>query len=174
MAIRLSVELEGSLYEILVDDQLSEKTRKFKLSLKNETHCAYKDVELLAHIRNRIVLSIENRVYDLIVDPGQNEVSVNWKNRFNKIRISEGIAKPGRTSGSSQSGSGIAKAQMPGKVVSVLKKVGDIVSQGDGVLVIEAMKMQNEIKAEKDGHLTACPVRENDNVNTGDTLFEIN
>ncbi|HJQ24237.1 MAG TPA: biotin/lipoyl-containing protein [Blastocatellia bacterium] len=51
-------------------------------------------------------------------------------------------------------------APMPGKVVRVLRAAGDEVAAGQGVVVVEAMKMQNEIKSPKAGHVTEVRVSE--------------
>jgi len=64
-------------------------------------------------------------------------------------------------------------AAMPGKIVRVLVAVGDEVVAGQGILVVEAMKMQNELKAPKDGRVTSIEVRENDSVNAGAVLATI-
>jgi biotin carboxyl carrier protein len=64
-------------------------------------------------------------------------------------------------------------AAMPGKIVRVLVAAGDAVVAGQGVLVIEAMKMQNELKAPRDGRVAAIEVRENDSVNAGAKLLTI-
>jgi biotin carboxyl carrier protein len=60
-------------------------------------------------------------------------------------------------------------APMPGKIVRVLVSVGQQVSAGDGLLVIEAMKMQNEIRAPKSGTVEKL-AREGQTVNAGEVL----
>lgn len=59
---------------------------------------------------------------------------------------------------------------MPGKVVRVLLSVGEDVAAGQGVLVVEAMKMQNEIKSPKSGQVIEMRVSEGDNVNANQIL----
>ena len=59
---------------------------------------------------------------------------------------------------------------MPGKVVRVLARMGDEVVEGQGILVVEAMKMQNEIRAPKAGKLQRLLVDEGRAVNAGDVL----
>jgi biotin carboxyl carrier protein len=61
-------------------------------------------------------------------------------------------------------------APMPGKVVRVLVKSGTEVEAGAGVLVVEAMKMQNEIKSTKKGTIQRILVSEGAAVNAGDVL----
>ena len=61
-------------------------------------------------------------------------------------------------------------APMPGKIVRVLVKPGEEVEAGRGLLVVEAMKMQNEIRAPKSGVVERVLVSEGQNVNAGEVL----
>jgi biotin carboxyl carrier protein len=61
-------------------------------------------------------------------------------------------------------------ASMPGKVVRVLAKEGDKLQAGTGIVVVEAMKMQNEIRSPKEGILIKLLASEGMNVNAGDVL----
>lgn len=61
-------------------------------------------------------------------------------------------------------------APMPGKVVRLLVQPGTMVQRGQGLLVVEAMKMQNEIKSPKEGKVERISVREGQPVNAGDVL----
>jgi biotin carboxyl carrier protein len=64
-------------------------------------------------------------------------------------------------------------APMPGKVVRILVRVGDAVSAGQPIVVVEAMKMQNELKSPRDGRVTEVRAKENDSVNAGAVLAVI-
>ena len=64
-------------------------------------------------------------------------------------------------------------APMPGKVVRVLVEPGSTVAAGQGLLVVEAMKMQNEIKSPKDGKVERINVSEGQAVNAGEVLAVI-
>jgi biotin carboxyl carrier protein len=75
---------------------------------------------------------------------------------------------------SSQTGSQRLTTSMPGKVVRILAREGDEVQAGQGILVIEAMKMQNEIRSPKSGRLQKVMVREGANVNPGEALAIVN
>jgi biotin carboxyl carrier protein len=61
-------------------------------------------------------------------------------------------------------------APMPGKVIRLLVKPGDKVEAGQGLLVVEAMKMQNEVKSPKTGTVEKLLAKENQAVNAGDIL----
>ncbi|MBS1840273.1 MAG: biotin/lipoyl-binding protein [Acidobacteria bacterium] len=61
-------------------------------------------------------------------------------------------------------------APMPGKVVRVLANPGDTVEAGQGLLVVEAMKMQNEIRSPKNGKVEKILVKEGQAVNAGEIL----
>ncbi len=62
------------------------------------------------------------------------------------------------------------KASMPGRVVRVLVKPGDAVEAHEGIVVIEAMKMQNELKSPKQGKIAEIRVKPGDTVAAGDVL----
>jgi biotin carboxyl carrier protein len=59
---------------------------------------------------------------------------------------------------------------MPGKILSVNVKAGDKVEAGDVLLILEAMKMQNEIMAPEDGTVSEVRVNAGDTVTTGDVM----
>ena len=61
-------------------------------------------------------------------------------------------------------------APMPGKIVRVLVQVGEQVEAGQGLLVVEAMKMQNEIRSPKSGTVERLLVKEGQPVNAGEVL----
>ena len=61
-------------------------------------------------------------------------------------------------------------APMPGKVVRILVQAGDKVAAGQGLLVVEAMKMQNEIRSPKGGTVERLHVKEGQLVNAGEVL----
>jgi len=71
------------------------------------------------------------------------------------------------------SGPAEVRSQMPGKIIKILVEPGSAVTAGQGLLVVEAMKMQNEMKSPKDGVVTKIPVCEGATVNAGETLVVI-
>ena len=81
------------------------------------------------------------------------------------------VAAPAVASAPVASGSSTVTAPMPGKVLDVKVAVGAQVKNGDLVLLLEAMKMENEIFATSDGTVADVRVRGGDSVNTGDVLI---
>ena len=70
-------------------------------------------------------------------------------------------------------GASTVTAPMPGKILNVKVNVGDSVNSGDLVLLLEAMKMENEVFATASGKVTEIRVKSGDSVNTGDVLLVI-
>jgi biotin carboxyl carrier protein len=64
-------------------------------------------------------------------------------------------------------------APLPGTIMQIFVKQGDVVKKGDKLLMYEAMKMENNLLAEADGTITAINCRQGDNVLQGDTLIVI-
>lgn len=65
------------------------------------------------------------------------------------------------------------KAPMPGKVIGIMVKAGDAVSKGDGILILEAMKMENVLKAERDCTIKAVHATVGVNVEKAQILVEL-
>lgn len=85
-----------------------------------------------------------------VIDPRQ------WRQRRGSAAVAEGRQQ--------------VVASMPGKVVRVLVKTGDAVEAGQGLVVVEAMKMQNEIRSPKTGKVERLLVTEGQAINSGEVL----
>jgi biotin carboxyl carrier protein len=121
----------------------------------------------------------------LLVDGGQHEVGVRalGGDRYEvttavgvrTVDVRDPLAHLAETAHGAAGGSGRRRvdAYMPGRVVSLLVEEGTAVASGQGVLVLEAMKMENEIQAERDGKVSRIHVRPGQAVETGDPLFEL-
>lgn len=88
------------------------------------------------------------------------------------------VADPKRLRGRSSAAGehdGVAeiKTAMPGKIVRVLVAAGDAVEKGDGIIVVEAMKMQNELKSPKSGTVSEIRFAEGSTAAAGDVLVTI-
>lgn len=70
-------------------------------------------------------------------------------------------------------GEDVVTAPMQGTIQSILAERGATVKKGDPLCILEAMKMENEVTADKDGVIAAVTISENDTVNAGDVLFKV-
>ena len=107
-------------------------------------------------------------------------VEVNGKRFEVKVWVPEsgGVAPvarraPRAAAASTSSGGGNVTAPMQGTIVKVLIEVGKAVSVGDAVVVLEAMKMENQLQAEKAGTVKSINVKAGDKVGAGDVLVVI-
>jgi biotin carboxyl carrier protein len=80
------------------------------------------------------------------------------------------VSRRGRDRATQGTGPQRVLAPMPGKIVRVLVKPGDTVKARQGLVVVEAMKMENELKAARDGHVREVSVAEGQSVEAGAAL----
>lgn len=125
------------------------------------------------------VTQVEPGVYSVLLEGVSYEIRVTrnaqeFSAETNGRRFAVEVGDPRDTSRASRAsmGSGRQKiaAPMPGKVVRVLASVGDLVEAGQGLIVVEAMKMQNEMKASHGGRVIEIRATAGDTVGAGDTL----
>ncbi|HWQ31639.1 MAG TPA: biotin/lipoyl-containing protein [Blastocatellia bacterium] len=118
---------------------------------------------------------INDRVYRCALErtqAGETEIIVNGRRIPVAVRDRKRL-RSGAGSAGAGGGRATLTAPMPGKVVRVLKAAGDEVESGQGVLVVEAMKMQNEVQSPKAGKVIELRVTEGQTVNAGETLAVI-
>jgi biotin carboxyl carrier protein len=91
-----------------------------------------------------------------------------------RIRVEEETRYLIRTRGGTATGGGqVLKAPMPGRVVLIEVAVGQRVRKGDGLVILEAMKMENEFRAAGEGTVKEIRVQPGQAVNPGDVLMVI-
>jgi glutaconyl-CoA/methylmalonyl-CoA decarboxylase subunit gamma len=89
------------------------------------------------------------------------------------VEIIDPLAAKRRGRDDEMSSGGVVKALMPGRVVRVLISKGDVVRKGAGLLILEAMKMENEIQAPTDGTVDELFVEPGQTVESGADLAHI-
>jgi biotin carboxyl carrier protein len=88
--------------------------------------------------------------------------------------VAQAPAKPAAAPTTSGAGSFKVSSPMPGKIVAVKSTVGQAVKKGDVILVLEAMKMENEIVAPQDGTVASINVSAGQTVEAGNLLATLN
>jgi biotin carboxyl carrier protein len=123
---------------------------------------------------NVYLLKNEGKVYEIFVSPQKN-AGEPFQVRVKSDEFEINLIDPKRLRGAglgAEHGEGVAeiKTAMPGKIVRVLAVEGAEIKAGEGVIVVEAMKMQNEMKSPKDGVVKEIRFDEGATVNAGDVL----
>jgi pyruvate carboxylase subunit B len=146
---------------------------EFKITLHGETfHIKLTGSGHSGEEQRPFYVSVDGITEEVLVET-LNEVEVddlksngsNKKKSASTATTSSGRPRP--------SHAGCVTTAMPGSIVEVKVKAGDTVQAGDAVLVIEAMKMENEIQAPKSGIIVAVHVKKGDTVTPDETLLEI-
>ena len=133
---------------------------------------------LLEVVDGRVSARVGGRSYDLETREIESGVYLFFLgNTVRELRVDERIEiidpkrlRSGQNSGGHHHGTAQIVAPMPGKVVRVQVETGAAVEKGVGVIVVEAMKMQNEMKAPRAGVVVTLNVQPGDTVNAGDVL----
>ncbi len=102
---------------------------------------------------------------DYVVSRAQGNLSFTVESEYRRI--------VGLLRGTELEQENIVYAKMPGKIVKILKKSGEKVQKGDSVAVMEAMKMENELRASVAGTVQGVMVQEGQAVETGALIMEI-
>jgi biotin carboxyl carrier protein len=91
------------------------------------------------------------------------------------VPLSTAATSPGPGTAGERGGAGpvTLRAPIPGKIVKIAVRVGDRVASGQALVVLEAMKMENEIRSPRDGEVQAMHVREGQSVDTAQELVSI-
>ena len=121
-------------------------------------------------------LLVEGQSHEVaVVRVGDGAYAVDWRGRSFEIELVDPLTHLAETSRgeAGKQGKRVVKAYMPGRVVEVRVQPGDRVETGQPMIVLEAMKMQNEIQAERSGLVSRVYVTAGEAVEGGDPLVEV-
>jgi biotin carboxyl carrier protein len=130
------------------------------------THEGLKTKLFLRVLAGKNYYSFDQVAWKKLASLGVNETLVSHSEMY---KVYRGF-KP---SGLNKGGAGALITQMPGKVVKLYKKEGDLVIKGETVLILEAMKMENEIKSGADGVIKSVNISEGQTLDAGFLMIEI-
>ena len=130
------------------------------------THEGLKTKLFLRVMAGKNYYSFDQVAWKKLASLGVNEALVSHSEMY---KVYRGF-KP---SGLNKGGAGALITQMPGKVVKLYKKEGDSVMKGETVLILEAMKMENEIKSGADGVIKSVNISEGQTLEAGFLMIEI-
>lgn len=137
--------------------------KKFKFKIQgNPYDVIVKDVE-----DNIVLIEVNGTSYEVEIEK-QLQTSKTPTLVRKPVKTAAGEGQIAKSAGLLQ-----VRAPLPGNILQVTKKPGDAVKKGDLVLIYEAMKMENQVLAERDGLIASIKVNPGDSVLQGDVIFEI-
>lgn len=144
--------------------------KNYKLKINNKEY----QVDLLDVDENFASVRVNGVVYDVEVDRNIKTTKTPKLTRSEAVPSTDIEASTAKTAKpDSVKGFKTIKSPLPGKILEIMVKEGDKIAVGQTVMCLEAMKMENNINADKDGTVTAIKVMKNDTVMEGDVLIEI-
>ena len=160
-------------YIVHVDDRefridIEKEGKKYKTTLDGKK----KNVQVAHHDGTQLTLIVNDRPFTVIIE-SEEHILVNGEG-YSVGVLDEQVQKFMKATPDKLGKKELAvKSVMPGLVMDVIVQEGDSVKTGDALLVVEAMKMQNEMKATRDGVVKKIHVAKGQTVNSGDTLLLI-
>jgi acetyl/propionyl-CoA carboxylase alpha subunit len=153
--------------------------KEFRLSLEQregdiiQVSLGEKKFNVLAELisPHEILLNIDGKVFNIVINSDALSYSIFVNGRFYKIEKKSALKILREVRGKLKKKD--IKTTMPGRIVKVFMREGDRVEEGQAVLVLEAMKMQNEIKSPQSGVLLSLNFSEGDYAEAGAILFSV-
>jgi len=120
---------------------------------------------------NELLLNIDGKIFNIIIDFNTNHYSVYVNEKYFKVEkksVSQFLGKQ-----KTRQRKADIKTSMPGRIVKIFLEEGARIKEGQAVLVLEAMKMENEIKSPQSGVIKKIVPNVGDYVETGSILFSV-
>lgn len=144
--------------------------KKFKFVIQGNEY----EVEILNVEENIAEVEVNGTTYKVEVEKKMQQTKTPKLVRSVVSPSTESHSSTAKTSSpTSQKGAGYIKSPLPGTILNVFVKEGDKVKIGDKLLLLEAMKMENNVNADKEGIVKSIKVKVGDAVLEGDMLIEI-
>ncbi len=164
-------ESEGAKYQVSV----SETKSHWRVGMRHdENDWEYFDIskEDYAFLDDTVSFLFKDSSYLVDVINKGTEYTVYTRGVFKTFKVynEEALLHESLKAGGGMSAGNNLNSGMPGKIVKVFVKPGDTVKAGDPLLIMEAMKMENEMRAASDVKIKEVLVKEGENVESGATL----
>ena len=155
--------VNGERFEIEIDSE-------GLIRVNGETH----DVDFLNLGGSLYSIITENKSLEAVIDDDEDKIAVMMDGRLFETQVlDERAMLLIQRRGGLSSGSGEVHAPMPGLIVLVTAEIRQTVAQGDTLVILESMKMQNELKSPVDGIVTAIHAEAGQAVDKNSLLVEI-
>ena len=145
-------------------------TQRFKLTIDGVEY----DVEVGDTATSPVDVTVEGTTYSVGIPASAGSTSVSPAATSRPAPARPSAPSPATPAPATASGSpGAINAPIPGRIISVLVSVGDAVTSGQGVIIMESMKMEQTIAAATDGTVSAILVSPGDAVAHGQAMVEL-
>lgn len=172
--VNWAVTLGGQLFELLLD---SRGVEGFELEVRQDGEHSGSTPVFLQHVfRNKYLITLGNRSAPIFIDRTAEGYRVvlyghEYQAQVEETRLHRLLEEVASLSG--PGGPVEVRSPMPGLVVEVEVAQDDTVSEGQGIAVIESMKMENEIRAAVDGVVEKVLIEQGQTVDKGQPLIRI-
>ena len=119
-------------------------------------------------------ITVNGNVYDVTVEEGTGSAAPAAAPKAAPAAAPKAAPAAPKAAAAGAAGSVTVAAPMPGKILGVKANPGQAVKKGDVIVILEAMKMENEIVAPQDGTIASINVATGDSVEAGATLATLN
>jgi glutaconyl-CoA/methylmalonyl-CoA decarboxylase subunit gamma len=143
--------------------------KKYKFTIHGNQY----EVDILNVEDNIIELDVNGTSYQVEVDKSIQPVKTPKLVRQRVVPSTDTTPSEGTGAKNTGKAGGLMKSPLPGTVISISVKPGDTVKVGQKLMVLEAMKMENNIDSDKDGKIISIRVNPGQSVMEGDVLIEI-
>jgi len=165
--VNFDIELNGKKHRI----SLHPEGEEYRVQLDGKPCSA--DAQIIQP--NLLSLLVEGRSYRILFDPrpgSESSVVIGESRILYKLEDPRSLRSRGNTE-ANDSGARPISASMPGRIIRILVNVGELVEAQQGLIVVEAMKMQNELKAPRAGKVTRIATEVGAIVQAGNVLLVI-
>jgi len=148
-------------------------SRKYNLQINNQNFL----VEILSEYDGKFTVNVNGTIVEVMDTSISSEVPIknNYSDQENNSQIQLATEKENISPNQSndKKNSGQIKAMMPGKVLEILVEIGDEVSLGTPLMIVESMKMENTISSTMSGKVTNIFISIDDSVQYDQIMIEI-
>lgn len=158
--------IEDKVFEIIIDgeNQIEVNGERYEIDFQ------YLDEDGV------LSLLLNNRSLEAVINEQEDTWEVLTRGVLYTVQVQDERAyrlAQARGTGPSVTGEAVIKSPMPGLIVSVPVKEGDMVQKGEKVIILESMKMENELRAPRDGIINRVHVSQGDSVEKDQPLVVI-
>jgi biotin carboxyl carrier protein len=168
--MRYFAKLQGQKEAVPVDIEHLGGTQ-YRLTLHDKTYT----VDALTLDHGAVSMLVNSTSYPVEFEENGDEVNVLVRGQVSRVDVADErrLRLRAGSAGFAVEGKQVINAPMPGKVVKVLVKQGDEVKEGQGLVVVEAMKMENELKSPKAGKVVELLAKEGTTVENNAKLVVV-